>query len=317
MKNNIVKAYAPATIANVTAGFDVLGIALETPGDFVTARRIESSELVFSVETHIKNIPKFKENNVAAHVVSEMLQVLKPKFGVEIILHKKMPVGSGLGSSGASSVAAAMAFNALLDKPLSKMELLPFVVEGERKASGAAHADNVAPSLLGGATIIRNENPIDVIPFAVHPSITWVVIHPHMKIATMDARRLLPETIGMRDVIRQMGNISGLIQGLMQGDASIIARSMVDHIAEPIRCSFIPAFAEMKQAAIDAGAMGCGISGSGPSLFALTLHQQEAQKIANAMTKALLEFGKLTADIIISRTNTEGAKLIAEDTHAI
>lgn len=307
MRKKQVKVYAPATIGNLCAGFDVLGVALEAPGDHVIATRTTSKEFKFSVETTFLNIPISIEDNVAAFVSTRMINELKPSFGIEMVLHKMMPVGSGLGSSGASSVAAAVAVNALLEKPLPKRELLPFVVEGERKASGAAHADNAAPSLLGGACIVLNEKPLDVVSFAVHKTITWIVIHPHTTIATADARRILPTNVPLTDVTRQLGNVSGLVLGLMQGDAALISRCMVDHIAEPVRQSFIPGFAEVKQAALSAGAVGCGISGSGPSIFALTLTASKANKIAKQMVLALAKAEGLEADVFISQTNQQGA----------
>lgn len=317
MKNKIVKAYAPATIANLTAGFDMLGVALDKPGDFVTAKRIDEGVFRFTVETTFADIPTTQEKNIAAQVALQMLDALKPAFGVEMILHKMMPVGSGMGSSGASSVAAAVAVNALFDQPLSKQDLLPFVIEGERKASGAAHADNVAPGLFGGACIIRNENPLDIIPFSVHEKITWIVIHPHLTVATSEARRVLPSTIALKEVTRQMGNVSGLVLGLIQGDAALIHRCLVDHIAEPLRESFIPGFSAVKAAAIAAGAVGCGISGSGPAIFAVTLQSEKAQIIANAMLAALSRTAQLPADVFISHTNAVGAQIIAEDAHAV
>lgn len=317
MKQKSVKAYAPATIANLTAGFDVLGVALESPGDFVTAKRNDHGQFNFSVETQFADIPTAIDKNVAAHVALHIINALKPAFGIDMILHKMMPVGSGLGSSGASSVAAAVAVNALLDEPLAKPDLLPFVIEGERKASGAAHADNVAPSLFGGACIVRNENPLDIIPFPVYHAITWIVIHPHMMIATADARRILPSHLILKDVTRQMANISGLVLGLVQGDAAMITRCMVDHIAEPERQALIPGFITIKNAAMAAGAAGFGISGSGPSLFAITLQADKAEGIAKAMTQALFTSGNLQADVFISRTNVTGATIVAENSHAI
>jgi len=307
MKPKRVKVYAPATIANLCAGFDVLGIALETPGDSVMATRTANKEFRFSVETTFLNIPISIEDNVAAYVSSKMMDELKLPFGIEMVLHKSMPVGSGLGSSGASSVAAAVAVNALLDKPLTKKELLHFAIEGERKASGTAHVDNVAPSLFGGACIVLNEKSLDVVSFPVHNDITWIVIHPHTTIATSDARRILPTTVPLSDVTCQMGNVSGLVLGLIQGDAELIHKCMVDHIAEPVRQSFIPGFIEMKQAAMASGAIGCGISGSGPSVFAVTLARDKAERIAKQMIFALAKAEGIKADIYISQTNCQGA----------
>jgi homoserine kinase len=202
--------------------------------------------------------------------------------------------------------------NALLKKPLPKKELLPFAMAGEKKASGAAHADNVAPSLFGGACIIRNEKPVDVIPFSLHKKLRWIILSPHLSISTSKARSLLPKSMPLSLVCRQMGNISGLVLGLQQGEAAIIQQCMVDHIAEPLRRSLIPAFSEVKEAALTAGALGCSISGSGPAIFAVTLDEKKAHHIAEKMQSCMLEVANIASEIFISGTNLVGAKLVTE-----
>jgi len=307
-----ITAFAPASIANVGAGFDVLGVALDSPGDTVTVTKVKEKHFSFHVETVLANVPVTEDKNIAAYVAKLMMEELKCDFGIEMILHKNMPVGSGIGSSGASVVASLFAVNALLQNPLSKKELLRFAIEGERKASGAAHGDNVAPALFGGACIIRNEKPLDVISFHIHPSITWIVLSPHVSLTTAKARSVLPHVVPLQDVTRQMGNMGGLLIGLMEGNADIIRHCMVDHIAEPKRRSLIPAFSEVKEAAIKAGALAAGISGSGPAIFAVTLSKERAAFIANAMIKAMQGSGGYEADVFVSQTNLTGARIVSK-----
>jgi homoserine kinase len=310
MNTKKVKVFAPATIANLGSGFDVIGIALEQPGDFVVAKRKHEAGLAFSVHTKFEDIPTDPTMNVAGHVALLMLDDLRPPFGMSLRLDKRMPVGSGLGSSAASSVAAAVAVNALLLKPLKKVELLRFVVEGERKASGTPHADNAAPSLLGGACLIRSYEPLDVISVPIKNNIFWVVVHPHTVIRTEDARNVLPKAIALQTAIRQWGNISGLTIGLASGDATLIGKCVADAIAEPVRGNLIPGFHEVKAAALNAGAYGCSISGSGPSVFAVTSSLPSARKVALTMKKTFATVAGIACDVFISRINREGATIV-------
>ena len=193
MKPKTVTAFAPATISNLGSGFDVLGLAIHKPGDIVVASRAEKRGLLFSVESDNPDVPSSSKQNVASHVAQLMIDELRPPFGIEMILKKKMPIGSGLGSSAASSVASVVAVNGLLEKPLKKYDLLRFALEGERKASGDVHADNAAPSLLGGVCLVRSYDPLDVIQIPVRNSISWIVVHPHLVVKTKHARKILPE----------------------------------------------------------------------------------------------------------------------------
>lgn len=222
-------------------------------------------------------------------------------------LHKRMPIGSGLGSSAASSVASVVAVNALLPKPLPRHDLLRFAVEGERKASGAAHADNVAPSLLGGACLIRSYDPLDVVRVPTRASLVWVVVHPHIALLTRDARDVLPDNLPLSAAIRQWGNVGGLITGLITGDAPLVGRCTEDVVAEPARAQFIPGFHEVREAALRAGASGCSLSGSGPSMFAVTGSLPSAGKIGAAMKNAFARFAGVHCDVHISRVNQRGA----------
>lgn len=310
MKPRRVRVFAPASISNLGPGFDVLGIALHRPGDFVTAERCKEPGLFFSLESVDRQIPTSATDNVAGHVASLMLREMKPGFGIRMTLQKKMPVGSGLGSSGASSVASVVAINALLPKPLPRHELLAFAVEGERKASGSPHADNVAPSLLGGLCLIRSYDPLDVLQLPVSNRLTWIVVHPHYVIRTKEARAVLPKKISLSTAIRQWGNVGGLTAGLISGEASILKKCIEDNVAEPARAHLIPGFGTVKAAAIRAGAVGCSISGSGPSIFAITTSGDTARRIGSAMEQAFRRVAGLACDVYISRVNRHGAKIL-------
>ncbi len=288
----------------------MLGLALETPGDIVVASRRAEPGLGFSVRSENGDIPVDPSKNVAAHVAMIMLDEFKLSFGVSMVLHKRMPVGSGLGSSAASSVASVMAVNQLLPRPLVKPDLLRFAIEGERMVTGTAHADNVAPSLLGGVCLVRCYNPLDVIPLSVKNTVHWVVVHPHIVVRTEDSRRVLPARISLRDATRQWGNVSGLTSGLARGDAALNGKCVEDVIVEPVRAHLIPGYYDIKQAAIEAGATGCSISGSGPSIFAVTASGARAKKVGAAMAAACERAAGVKSDVTISLVNMKGATLL-------
>jgi homoserine kinase len=310
MKPRAVRVFAPATISNLGPGFDVIGIAVHTPGDEVLAKRQTATGLTFSVETLQPDVPRNAESNVAARVASLMLEEFKPSFGIRMVLHKLMPIGSGLGSSAASSVAAAAAVNALLPTPLKKIDLLPFALEGERIASGAPHADNVAPCLLGGACLIRSYDPLDVVPIPVEGSIVWTIVHPHIAIRTQEARRILPTTVPLSTAVHQWGNIGGLTLGLATGNARLVGTCTEDVIVEPVRAKLIPGFHEVKNSALRAGAMGCSISGSGPSMFAIASSTASARSIGAEMARTFSHIANLTSDVYVSRVNRRGVRIL-------
>jgi len=305
-----VKTFAPATISNLGPGFDVLGVAVHAPGDFVVASRQTERGLSFSVKTDQTHVPQNAERNVAAYVAQLMLHELKPSFGIQMMLQKSMPIGSGLGSSAASSVAAAMAVNELLPKPLKKSNLLRFALEGELFACGSLHADNAAPSLLGGGCLIRSYNPLDVVPITIDPSLVWIVVHPHMVVLTKKARAILPRSIPLRSAVRQWGNVAGLVLGLARGDRDLIRRSVEDVIMEPARARLIPGFDDVKRAALKAGALGCSISGSGPSVFSVAPSMRAARIISTAMTTSFRRAAGVSSDVFISHTNLCGASVV-------
>jgi len=243
-----------------------------------------------------------------------MLQETKPPFGIRMVLQKSMPIGSGLGSSAASSVAAAMAVNELLSKPFKKAELLRFALQGELFACGSMHADNAAPSLLGGGCLIRSYDPIDVIPVPIDDSLVWIVVHPHLVVLTKKSRAILPQRIPLHTAVRQWGNVAGLVLGLASGDQDLIRRSVEDVIMEPIRSRLIPGFDDVKKAALRAGALGCSISGSGPSVFSIAPSMRTAHIISAAMVRTFRRAAGVSSDVFISRTNPNGASVIWRNT---
>lgn len=303
-----IKVFAPATIANLGPGFDVLGVAINEPGDIIIAEKIPEKDVLLTLHGNL-DLPPDGEN-VVSHVARMMIAELNLDFGVKLDLHKHMPVGSGLGSSGASSAASAYAVSQFLVKPLPKKELIQFAMAGERLASGAAHADNVAPSLLGGICLVRSYDPLDIIQLEHKNIFYWVVVYPHIVIHTKTARELLPTHVNLDVMVRQSGNIAGLIYGLMQGDEHIIARSMADYVAEPVRSPLITGYHQARQKAFDEGAIGFSISGSGPSVFAITTTKDLADKVAKGIVTAFKDSGNIDCDVYISRVNEQGACLV-------
>jgi homoserine kinase len=310
MRAHSVRVYAPATISNLGPGFDILGLAIDRPGDFVTAGRTKEKGLSFSLRTDQRGIPSDPRKNVAAYMASLLMEELHPPFGIRMVLEKKMPLGSGLGSSAASSAAAIVAVNALMPKPLKKFALLRFVAEGERKAAGSPHADNAAPSLLGGLWLIRSYDPLDCISIPIRNSIVWVVVHPHLIVKTRSARLILPAEVPLRTAVRQWGNVSGLTAGLIAGNAGLVGKCVEDVIVEPARSRLIKGFDEVKRSAAGAGALGCSISGSGPSMFAVASSPKSAAKIGRAMASAFRRAAGVGSEVYISKVNMEGTRVI-------
>ena len=309
---NYIKAFAPATVANVSCGFDIFGFAIEEPGDVVEIwRRDEPGIIIKDIFGDEGRLPRNPEKNAVTGVMIHLLKHLGiTNFGCEVTLHKNMPLGSGMGSSAASAVAGVVAMNELLDCPLARTELLPFAMEGERIASGSAHADNVGPALLGGFVIIRSYSPLDVFSIPVPKDLYCTLVHPDIEINTKDARYILRDEVSLKNTISQMGNVAGLVAGLMKEDYDLISRSMVDVIIEPVRSILIPEFNKVKQAALDHGALGCSISGSGPSMFALSRGIENAKKVGEVMKRTFSEAG-IESSTHVSLIN-QGGPLIME-----
>ncbi|MCP4520513.1 MAG: homoserine kinase [Cytophagales bacterium] len=305
-----IKAFAPATAANVACGFDVLGFAVENPGDEVTLTlKDEPGIIIKSITGDEGKLPLDAEKNTVSLVIQEYLNHIGSNQGVEIELRKLMPLKSGLGSSAASSVVGVYALNKLLGSPLKDEELLPFAMEGERLACGSAHADNVAPALLGGFVLIRSYEPLDVIQLPTPDDLYATIIHPHVEVKTKDARNILRKEVELSKAIQQWGNLAGLIAGLMKSDYDLIGRSLQDVIVEPVRALLIPGFDEAKQAALDAGALGSSISGSGPSIFALSKGAETASKVGQAM-KEVYQKWEIESEVYISKVSQQGPRII-------
>ena len=307
-----IRAFAPATVANVCCGFDILGFAVDNPGDEVRLTlRDDDLVQVISIEGDGGKLPREAEKNTASVAVLSFLKSIGSKQGVDIELKKNLPLGSGMGSSAASGAAALVAINELLGNPLTREQLVPHAMEAERIACGSAHADNVAPSLLGGFVLVRNYHPLDIIKIEAIESLFCSLIHPHLELKTEDSRKVLRHSVSLKDVVTQTGNIAGLMLGLTKPDYALIGRSLNDVIAEPTRSAFIPGFDAMRSMAIDSGALGFGISGSGPTVFALSETLAKAQAVARTVQ---IEFEKrqLKADVFVSKVNPLGAYVINE-----
>lgn len=301
-----IKVFAPASVANVSCGFDILGFALDYPGDEIILRKNNSGKIkIKEITGDNEKLPLDPDKNSASAVIQNFLQHLNLKPGIDIYLHKKMPLGSGLGSSAASSVAAAFAINTLLDSPLNIKEVLKFAMYGEKVACGSEHADNVAPALYGGFVLIRSYDPLDVIKLPAPDQLFASVIHPQIEIKTKDARDILRKEIQLKNAIKQWGNVGGLISGLYESDYDLIGRSMEDHIIEPIRSILIPGYPEVKNAALKSGVLGCGISGSGPSIFTLSKGKQTAEIAGEKMVEEFKNIG-IESDIYVSKVNNQG-----------
>lgn len=305
----MVTAFAPASVSNLNCGFDVLGFPIQQPGDEVSVSFNDTQELrITSIKGDGRKLPLIVSKNTAGVAVQSLLAHLGEQRGIDLSIHKKMPFGSGLGSSAASAVAAVVATNQLLGRPLAKKDLIPFAMDGEAIASGSRHGDNVIPSLLGGIVLIRSYEPLDVIELPT-PTLYCTVIHPKVEILTKEARDILPKKVPLKDVVKQTANIAGLIAGLYQKNIPLISRSLVDVLVEPHRSTLIPEFGRVKNAALYGGALGFGISGSGPSMFALSDGLAKAKQIGTLMEKALVSKG-IDCTLYSSKVNEVGAYIL-------
>ena len=305
---NEIKLFCPATIANLSCGFDVLGLCLDTQGDEMIVRKSDVKGVRITKIVGA-DLPMETENNVSGVAALAMLEEVETEFGFEIEIYKNIKAGSGIGSSAASSAGAVFGINELLGRPFTRKELVKFAMQGEKLASGNAHADNVAPALLGGFTLVRSSNPLDIIKIESPSELYATVVHPQIELKTSDARSVLKQTVSLKSAITQWGNVGGLVAGLYTQDYELIGRSLHDEIIEPIRSMLIPGFDLIKQTAYENGALGSGISGSGPSIFALSKGKENADKIAKAMSAVYEEMG-LPYEIHVSKVNDEGMKVI-------
>lgn len=309
-KSKIVRVFAPATVANLACGFDVMGLAINSPGDFVEMKMNDSSSLrIVKLTGDGGKLSRDASKNTSSVAVSAMLKYMNSRQGFDIVLKKNMPLGSGLGSSAASSAAAVVAANELLGKPFSREQLVHFAMEGERVACGSAHADNVAPCILGGIVLIRSYDPLDIVSLPVPSQLHVVVVHPHVEVLTRDARAVLPQEISLKTGIIQWANTAALVSGLYSSDYKLISRAVEDHVAEPARAALIPHFYSVQEAALLKGALACSISGSGPSIFALTQGKKKAEEVASEM-KNVFRKHKTKCDVFISAVNKKGVRVL-------
>jgi homoserine kinase len=283
----VVTAFAPATVSNVACGFDVLGFSLEEPGDEVTAELTAGGVTIADIDGDGGRLPREAARNTAGVAALSLLTTVGERRGVSLRIKKGLPLSSGLGGSAASAAAAVVAVNALVGAHASIETLVACALEGERLGAGSAHADNIAPCIYGGFVLVRRPSPPDILRLPVPNGLTAVVVHPDLEIETAKARALLGDTVPLADAVRQWANLGAFVDGLHRGDFDLIARSLEDTIAEPRRASLVPGLAAIKRAAIDAGALGCSLSGSGPSLFALCRDAESAPRVAAAMVAAV------------------------------
>jgi len=305
-----IKIFSPATVANVSCAFDILGFALDEVGDQMIFRKTREKGLKIEMKDSM-NLPTDPLQNVAGVVGLAMLEKADPDFGILMEITKGIKPGSGIGSSAASAAGAAFGINKILNEVFSINELVEFAMIGEALASGVSHADNVAPALYGGFTLIRSLHPLDIIPLSAPKNLYVSILHPLIEVKTKNARRILKHSVSLKDAVVQWANIAGLISGLLLEDYDLIGRSMVDTIVEPVRSILIPLFDELKKAALDAGALGSGISGSGPSVFALSKDYDKANQIAEAM-KGVYQNSGIDFEIHVSGINNQGMRIIRD-----
>lgn len=284
-----IKVYAPGTVANLVCGFDILGLALNEPCDIMEVTLLDEPKMIIHNRDEF-NLPTDPEKNVAGVVFLSVMEKIGGNTGFEVTIEKHIKPGSGIGSSAASAAGAAVAANHLLGNIFNTDELIQFAMNGEKLASGVKHADNIAPCILGGVSLIRSIHPLDIISIP-SPDLHVTVVHPQIEVRTADARQILRKQVLLKDAIRQWGNIAGLVAGLLKNDLDLIGRSLEDVIIEPVRSILIPGFDEVKASCKEAGALGGGISGSGPSIFMLSKNETTARAVEAAMKEVYERLG--------------------------
>jgi len=281
-----IRVKGNASVANVSCGFDCIGYAISEPADIITIMMKETPGVEITMSGFgSDSISCDPEKNTGGKAILSILDAIKSNQGFKLLIEKGIPPGSGIGSSSASAAAAVFGANKLLGNPLTLDELLIHGMAGEAVASGGFHADNIAPALFGGIILVRSYDPLDILNLPVPENLFSTAVLPDMTINTMEARKILPEMIPLNNAVEQAGNLSGFTLGLHESDFDLLGRSMVDHFAEPHRAKLIPGYEEVRGAALDTGAIGCGISGSGPSVFALSDSNEKAKMIGDAMVR--------------------------------
>ncbi|MGV3529446.1 MAG: homoserine kinase [Flavisolibacter sp.] len=304
---NKITIKAPATVANLVCGFDILGLCVEAPYDIMEVERLTEKKVIIESADGYP-LPADPAENTAGAPLLEMLKELEEEVGFAVRIHKKIKPGSGIGSSAASAAGAVVAANHLLDDRFSKQDLVRFAMFGEKVASGVKHADNIAPCIYGGITLIRSIFPLDIVTIEP-PPLHISLVHPQLELKTADARQILRKEVLLKDAIRQWGNIAGLVAGLIRQDYDLIGRSLEDVIVEPIRSILIPGFDEVRNRSLDAGALGGGISGSGPSLFMLSRDRETAEAVGAEMEDVYTSLG-IPYKIYITQVSVQGASIL-------
>lgn len=307
-KMNEIKIFSPATVANVACGFDVLGFCLDSIGDDMVIRKVDKKG-VYITKIEGFDLPYEAALNVAGVSALAMYETLDIDFGFEIEIYKNIKPGSGIGSSAASAVGSVFGMNELLGRPYNKTQLTEFAIKGEALASKCEHADNLAPAIFGGFTLVKSVSPLEILQIPTPKDLYATIIHPQIEIKTSEARAILPNQVALQDAIRQWANFGSLIHALHTSDYDLIKNSLYDVIVEPHRSKLIPHYKDVKTSAIEAGALGCGISGSGPSIFSLSKGFDTANKVKDTMQKVYSKSG-IDFEIYMSKINTEGVKII-------
>jgi homoserine kinase len=308
-----ITAFAPATVANVAVGFDILGFPVEAEGDTVTAERSdEPGVTIAAVDGVARNLSTDPQHNVAGYVAELFMKAYGFPFGLKLSLHKGVPLSSGMGGSAASAAAALVAVAGFLRQPPGPKDLLPFALEGERLATGSPHGDNVAPCLFGGLTLLRSLEDGEVLSLPYPPQLRAVLIHPQLSLDTRDGRAALGDCCRIEDVVAQSANLAGFLTACFRGDFELLGRCLQDVLVEPKRAPLVAGFAEVKKAALKAGALGFSLSGSGPSVFALCRSGESAEAAARAVEEQWNEWGVAT-ESWVSPISESGAHVIAEE----
>ena len=304
-----LKIFAPATVANVSCGFDSLGFAVDSVGDEMTFTKTKEKGVKITVITGA-DLTFDIDKNAASAVVKKILNDTNANFGISLTIHKGVSPGSGLGSSAASAAGAAFGTNQLLGNPFTELELTKFAMFGEEVACGTPIADNVSAAIFGGFVLVRSYKPLEIIKLPVPSALRVVAIHPQIEVKTKDAREVLPKEIALKDAVTQWANVGGLISGLHSSDYNLISNSLVDIIVEPARKNLIPFFDKVKESAMAAGALGAGISGSGPTIFALCKGDESAKNVYKSIKKSYSNTG-INFELFISEINQEGIKILS------
>lgn len=305
---NEIKLFSPATVANVACGFDVLGFCLDTIGDEMVVRKTEEKGIkITKIEGH--DLPFEAEKNVAGVSALAMYKDLQPDCGFEIEIYKNIKPGSGIGSSSASAAGSVYGMNELLGKPLDKTKLTYYAMKGEALASQCEHADNLAPAIFGGFTLVKSTHPLQVLELPTPSDLYATLIHPQIEVKTSESRAILPKDIPLSSAITQWANVGSLVHALHTSDYSLIKDALVDVVIEPYRKQLIPHFDKVKTAVLDAGALGCAISGSGPSIFALSKGEETAKAVETAM-RLVYAKTEIAFETYVSKINEEGIKTI-------